>query len=234
MSGNLFSADISVMPLKKPIFDKETKGIKISQNFLKPKSKPSKKEIKTETTTVKKDIKKINFLIPKNKPLSVKKAKSVVRAQSKHYSQKDYDIAKKSIQAMEKRQWTKALSRSKKAKDKSIHNFINWRYLLTTGNSASFYDYKIFIDQNKNYPRIGRLKYLAEHKLSTAKISPKKIINWFGEDVPLSGYGKMILGESHTLTGSVAFGTKLIKEGWINAELSKNELIFFRKKFIKN
>ena len=38
---------------------------------------------------------------------------------------------------------------------------------------------KVFIDQNKDYPRIGRLRYLAEHKLSTTKISPKKIINWF-------------------------------------------------------
>ena len=29
----------------------------------------------------------------------------------------------------------------KKAKDKSIYNFIQWRHLLTTGNQASFYDY---------------------------------------------------------------------------------------------
>ena len=81
---------------------------------------------------------------------------------------------------MEKRQWSSALSLSKKAKDKSIYNFIQWRHLLTTGNQASFYDYMMFINRNENYPRIGRIKYLAEHKLSTDKISPKKIIDWFG------------------------------------------------------
>jgi hypothetical protein len=43
-----------------------------------------------------------------------------------------------------------ALSLSKKAKDKSIHNFINWRHLLTTGNKASFYDYLAFIKNNEN------------------------------------------------------------------------------------
>ena len=50
--------------------------------------------------------------------------------------------------------------------------------------------------KNKSYPRIGRIKYLAEHKLSTKKISPKKIIKWFASSKPLSGYGKMILGET--------------------------------------
>ena len=50
---------------------------------------------------------------------------------------------------------------------------------------------------------------------------PKKIINWFGEKDPLSGYGKMILGESHILIGDKNKGTKLIKEGWITADLSK-------------
>ena len=41
------------------------------------------------------------------------------------------------------------------------------------GNQASYYEYKTFIDKNENYPRIGRIKYLAEHKLSTDKVSPK-------------------------------------------------------------
>ena len=41
-----------------------------------------------------------------------------------------------------------------KAKDKSIYNFIQWRHLLTTGNQASFYEYKVFIDKNSHYPRI--------------------------------------------------------------------------------
>ena len=134
---------------------------------------------------------------------------------------------------MQKSKWSTSLKIAKKAKQKSIYNFIQWRHLLTTGNQASFYDYKLFIDQNSDYPRIDRLRYLAEHKLSTAKVSPKKIITWFNGKEPLSGYGKMILGESYNLTGDKIKGTKLIKEGWITADLSKNELIFFRKKFKK-
>jgi len=40
----------------------------------------------------------------------------VVKDNSKYYSQKDYYIAKKSIAAIEKSQWSTALSTSKKQK----------------------------------------------------------------------------------------------------------------------
>ncbi|WP_027306982.1 lytic transglycosylase domain-containing protein [Candidatus Pelagibacter communis] len=231
--GNIFAAEISIIPLKKPILDEEVKKQKISQGILKPKPKPSQKKEEVKIITVKKNKKKINFLIPKSKPLIVKSEKSVVQKRSKYYSQKDYDIAKKSIQAMEKSQWTTALKNSKNAKDKSIYNFIQWRHLLTTGNQATFYDYMTFIQNNKHYPRISRIKYLAEQKLSTDKISPKKIINWFGVDEPLSGYGMLVLGESFIQTGDNEKGIALIKRGWITAELSRASMKSLSKKYRK-
>ena len=115
---------------------------------------------------------------------------------------------------MQKAKWPAALKTAKKAKDKSIYNFIQWRHLLTKGNKASFYDYKTFIDKNEDYPRMGRVKYLAEHKLSTETVSPKKIIDWFGVDEPLSGFGKMILGESIFWSGDTKrYFTILKKDG---------------------
>ncbi|MDB9757516.1 lytic transglycosylase domain-containing protein [Candidatus Pelagibacter ubique] len=231
--GNVFAAEISIIPVKKPILNEEVKREKISQGILKPKPKPSQKKEEIKIITVKKNKKKINFLIPKSKPLIVKSEKSEVQKRSKYFSQKDYDIAKKSIQAMEKSQWTTALKNSKNAKDKSIYNFIQWRHLLTTGNQATFYDYMTFIQNNKHYPRISRIKYLAEQKLSTDKISPKKIINWFGVDEPLSGYGMLVLGESFIQTGDNEKGIALIKRGWIIAELSRASMKSLSKKYRK-
>jgi len=134
---------------------------------------------------------------------------------------------------MKQAKWPTALRTAKKAKDKSIYNFIQWRHLLTKGNKASYYEYKTFIDANEDYPRIGRIKYLAEHKLSTDSISPKKIINWFGSNEPLSGFGKMILGESLVIEGNTQKGISLIKEGRITAELSRSELKKKKKKYKK-
>ena len=65
------------------------------------------------------------------------------------------------------------------------------------------------------------------------KVSPKKIIDLFGSSDPLSGFGKMILGESYILSSNKEKGVKFIKDGWVTAELSKSELRFYRKKFKK-
>ena len=261
---NLYTEELTIIPIKKPVLDKVTEQQKITQGIIRPKIKPIKKkenqkltkdsvkpkpkpikkidEIKTEVVkeievtqdkVVKKEKVVTVFLTPKSKPLLVKKVPTTKKTRSKYYSQRDFDIARKSIQAIEKLQWSSALSLSKKAKDKTIHNFIQWRHLLTTGNQASFYDYLAFINNNKSYPRINRIRYLAEHKLSTDKISPKKIIDWFDSSEPLSGFGKLILGESFIKTGEIEKGTSLIKDGWITADLNRSNMKFFRKKYKK-
>ncbi len=237
-SNNLFAEIKSTVPLKKPVLSKEEIQKKISINILKPLKKPSKtKEIKIEEVIVKKELvlkeKKLSFKIPKKKPTVAGISSAMNIKISRYYNKKDFGLAKKAISEMQKSKWSSALKIAKKAKDNSIYNFIQWRHLLTSGNQASFYDYQVFLNKNSDYPRISRVKYLAEHKLSTESVSPKKIIKWFGKNDPLSGYGKMILGESNILIGEKNKGIKLIKEGWVTADLSKNELKYFRKKYKK-
>ena len=228
-----------IIPLKKPIQSKEEMEQKLLVDILKPLPKPiTKKIIKKEEKQPQKKIvskkdKDKGIILPRKKPLIAGSKKKDTAKKSKYYSKKDFAIAKKAILEMKQAKWPTALKTAKKARDKSIYNFIQWRHLLTKGNKASFYEYKTFIDSNENYPRIGRIKYLAEHKLSTNSISPKKIINWFKGNEPLSGFGKMILGESLILSGNTQNGIQYIKEGWITAELSKSELKFYRKKFKK-
>ncbi len=233
-----YTENLKILPEKKPNLEKKIIDIKIVQDVLKPKPKPSKvKSIeKKKTKKIEKKIKKdekFSILIPKSKPLIFKKEIEKSKKKSKYFRQKDYILAKRAIQEIEKRKWLKALAISKKAKDKSIYDFIQWRHLLTKGNTATFNDYQKFINRNSNYPRINRIKYLAEHKLSTKNSSPKLIINWFDKKEPLSGFGKLILGESHIKTGNIEEGIKLIKEGWITASLSRSDMKFFRKKFKK-
>ena len=249
-----YSIDLKITPLKKPQLSKEIKEKKISKNIIQPKKKPIKKNQKKKITSEVKEAKEkkkplfpkdkpkivkeksINYridgiIIPKNKPLTAKKEINKIKKKSKYFRQKDFELAKIAIRHMEKGRWAKALTSAKRARDKSIYNFIQWRHLLTSGNKASYSDYKLFIDRNPNYPRINRIKYLSEHKLSTDRISPKKIVNLFNDNEPLSGYGKMILGESLVLIGKKNEGIKLIKDGWTTAKLSKSDLKYFRKKF---
>ena len=246
---SLANADnLLIFPKKKPQLSNEVIEKSVSKNIIKPKSKPKPK---TETTLKKEDlkplekpkneekvvekkiVKKLGLILPKSKPLIVKKEIKKTQQKSKYYKQKDFNYAKKAIQLFEKGDWKGALNISKKAKDKSFYKFVQWKHLLRTPNAASFYDYQQFINNNKEYPRINRLIYLAEHKLSTDKISPKKIIAWFDGREPFSGFGKLALGESFIENGDATRGISLIKDGWITADLSRSQMKFFRKKYKK-
>jgi soluble lytic murein transglycosylase len=226
-------ADIT--PLKKPIQTKEETQKKLLKDVLKPIPKPTEiiETKQVEKKIVLKEEKKNKVILPKKKPIIAGAQKTTNVKISKYFNKKDFSLAKKAIEEMKKSKWSSALKIANKSTDKSIYNFIQWRHLLTKGNQSTYYDYKQFIDKNQDYPRIGRIKYLAEHKLSTSNVSPKKIINLFSSSDPLSGFGKLILGESFILTDNKEIGTKYIKEGWITAELSKSELRFYRKKFKK-
>ena len=225
-----------IIPPKKPIISGDVLEKSKTMNFLLPQKKPSNniKEIKDLNTINEKNKKIVNgIIVPQAKPLIVKKNKKVIKKKSKYFNEKDFNYAKQAINFMEKSDWVSAEKVAKKAKNKSIYNFIQWRHLITTGNKATFFDYKSFISRNKDYPRMGRVKYLSEHKLSTKIMSPNKIINYFETEKPLSGYGNMILGESYIAVGQTEKGIELIKNGWITADLSKTELRSFRKKYKK-
>ncbi len=218
-----------ILPENKPVITEEQKSNKIA-NYLIPPKKPTfkleeKKPKKVEKLIVNGEI------IPPEKPLVVKKEKSIRAKKSKYYSKKDYEIAKIAIKNMEQRKWTPAENTAKKAKDKSIYNFIRWKHLLTTGNQLAFYEYKKFIELNPKYPRINRIKYLAEHKMSIKLLSPNFIMDWFQKNPPLSGFGKIILGQAYISKGKSTEGNRLIKEGWITADLSRSDMKFFSKKF---
>jgi soluble lytic murein transglycosylase len=231
-----FSADL-IIPKKKPSLQSDDIVKKISSNFIIPQEKPIDKKkitIKDKEKISEKRITKIDgIIIPKNKPLIVRKERLRKVKTSRYYSDRDLKFAKQAIAFMEKSNWKDAKKVAKKARAKSIYNFIEWRHLLTLGNKATFTEYKQFIEKFDNFPKLDRIKYLAEHKMSLRNQSPNEIISWFNNNQPKSGFGEIILGESLLKLGNNEKGIALIKKGFIRADLTKNDLKFFRKKFKK-
>jgi len=235
LSFNLaFSTDL-IIPKIKPSKQKDALLKNLSSNIIIPKQKPNNQiNIEKLEKIIKKKITKIDgVIIPKNKPLIVKQQRLKKVKKSKYYSDRDVKYAKQAIAFMEKSNWKDAKKVAKKARAKSIYNFIEWRHLLTLGNKATFTEYKQFIEKFEDYPRLDRIKYLAEHKISLNNQTPDEIINWFQKYQPISGFGEMMLGESLIKNGNKEKGIKLVKKGFIRADLSKGDLIYFRKKFKK-
>ena len=136
----LLADDSTIIPLKKPNLTSEEIKKKISKNILKPLKKPNKikiEKIKEKKVIEVKKEKKLSFKIPKKKPLIPGLTTQRSVKISKYYSKKDFNIARKAISEMQKGRWSSSLKIAKKAKDKSIYNFIQWRHLLT-GKSSFF------------------------------------------------------------------------------------------------
>ena len=106
-------------------------------------------------------------------------------------------------------------------------------HLKTTRNGASFNEYKKFIEQNDYYPRINRIRYLAEEKIYLRNNSPTSIINWFEKYPPLGGLGKIKLAEAYLEQNKLDKVKELVKDGWITADIRKNDLGYYRAKFKK-
>ncbi len=235
-------ADNSILPKPKPKVDQEAKIKTAKKKEIYPQKKPkSKTEIKTteektkEVAEVKEEEKTDSFIYPQKKPIVVKVEKKVdkIIVKSEILSKRDFKIAIATFEAIDKKQWKKALKLSQKSRDRTLYNLVNYLYLKKPSNGATFSDYMTFISNNKDYPRINRLRYLAEHKINLKSHSPRSILKWFSEKPPLSEFGKIKLGETYLIQGNIDEGSKLIKEGWIKAKLSKNDLRYLRKKYKK-
>ncbi len=250
VNHNGFANDKFILPKDKPsVFKKIEKNKTQIKNPI-PQSKPiiktkqkvivadkkieEKKELKKtdEKTKIKveKEVKTLDFILPIKKPKTIRKITASVK-KSKFLTQKDFERAKTAFSQIKSGKMITGYKTSEKIKDKDFKLFVQWLYLMKSSNNATFSTYETFIRNNLDFPRIGRLQYLAEQKIYLKNSSPKNVIRWFEEFPPVSGTGKMKLGEAYFDLKDINSSRQLIKDGWINADLSKSSLRFYRKKF---
>ena len=242
--GYSYSGEQFLFPKEKPSIFKKIKkdeGQNFSNNL--PQKKPLPNETNEPDVKVKKEIKDIkkevqaiskkdSFVFPEKKP-SIYRSKTITAEKSSILNQKDFERAKETIQFIKDKKWNSALKSAAKVKDREFRNLITWMHLKTTKNGASFSEYKKFIEQNEDYPRINRIRYLAEEKIYLRNNSPTSIINWFEKYPPLGGLGKIKLAEAYLEQNQINKVRELIKDGWITASIRKNDLGYYRAKFKK-
>ena len=168
-------------------------------------------------------------IIPPSKPLLF--GKNNDKQFSSVLNEKDFEIAKKTFVHIKNRSWKSAFDSAKQSSDKLLLKTAKWIYLKEPTNSASFYEYVEFIENNKDWPRVNRLRYLAEHRIDYKNVAPNDVINFFAIISPSSGYGTLKLGEAYLIKGDVTKGTPLIKQGFKNASLDQNDLKYISRKF---
>jgi soluble lytic murein transglycosylase len=213
---------------EKKIPEKKQETIK-PQETTKPKETKEVKKKDIEKTEVTKEI------VPKIKPSDFKNFTPEQKGPlvTKTLNDKDFEITKVVFDYVDRKQWKLALSDAQKVQDKAIYTLVNWMYLIEPQSGASFNEYQTFIKNHKDWPRINRIKYLAEHKINFDNNSPSSIIEYFSNNPPLSGFGRLRLAEAFLENNQTEKARNLVKDGFKDAELSKNDLKYFSKIFKK-
>jgi soluble lytic murein transglycosylase len=217
---------------------KEVKEIKEIKEKKIPEKKQEIPKPKETKEIKKKDIEKADGtkeVVPKAKPSDFKVFTPEPKGPlaTKTLSDKDFEITKVVFDYVDRKQWKLALSDAQKMQDKTIYTLVNWMYLIDTQSGASFNEYQAFIKNYKDWPRINRIKFLAEHKINFDNNSPSSIIEYFSNNPPLSGFGRLRLAEAFLENNQTEKARNLVKDGFKDAELSKNDLKYFSKIFKK-
>ncbi len=212
-----------VLTPKNPIQVKKAAPLKKSEpeKKIKKEVKKNKVEEKSEKFLVS------NEIIPIKKPLDL----GILKKKSSILSSKDFLIAQKTFSLVKRKRWNSAMKEVRKSRSKLLKNLVTWMYLKEPSNNLTFQDYKRFIDKNPEWPRINRLRYLAEHKIDFKNVKPKEVFKFFEKKEPLSGYGKIKLGETFLTRGNTKKAHDLIAEGFKTANLSSIEHRYLNKKF---
>ena len=243
-----------ISPVEKPLFETTQSNSQNNNKKIKPEpiskvkektklKSPSKfnnkKNIVQKPTINKKSLKTpktnlsgtrasvVSGLIPPSKPLLLGFSKT----SSTILKDKDFSLAKKTFAYVKRKSWNSAFKTANKSSDRLLLKIVTWMYLKETNNNSTFRDYKKFIDQNQNWPRISRLRYLAEHKINFKDLSTLEVIGFFKDEKPSSGYGYIRLGEAYIISGNTTLGVPFVKKGLITAKLSKSDLRYLSKKY---
>jgi soluble lytic murein transglycosylase len=116
----------------------------------------------------------------------------------------------------DRRDWREARLHAARSDESALIKLIAWQYMLDPDSGASFDEITRFTETNPDWPEQKRLRLRAEMALRDGATPDSDVIAWFGENVPVSGIGKIALAEALARLhhGSQEKITSLIREGW--------------------
>jgi soluble lytic murein transglycosylase len=134
----------------------------------------------------------------------------------------DHDLYTRVLDAAARGDWTVARGLASQGHDAIANKIIEWRYLLDKNSGALFADISTFLKDNPDWPDRDVLLARAENAIDPM-MDPHAVVSWFGDRAPVTGIGKVRLGEALSEVGSAIRGRDLIREGWIEGSFDPQQ-----------
>jgi peptidoglycan lytic transglycosylase len=140
----------------------------------------------------------------------------------------DYDLVIDAFDAIAKRRWKQARLLIDKVEDNVARDILQWNLLTRKNTNATFEEVLSFAERRSDWPRFSNILRLAEETIPN-DMPADQIIAWFAGQEPLTGEGKLRLGEAYLELGQGEFGKVWIERAWIEHNFgSKREREIFK------
>ncbi len=123
---------------------------------------------------------------------------------------------KSALASAERGDWHGAMRSAEASGNRPLITLMRWRYALEPGSGASFENISKFIAMNPEWPEQKKLRTRAELGLREGETSHADIIEWFKNEPPITGIGKIALARALTVTGGGSDDQikTLVREAW--------------------
>ena len=100
------------------------------------------------------------------------------------------------------------------------------------GSKFEFSELKNFLRENPNWPKIDEIKKKIESSINKS-ISPKRIVEWYDSNPPITNKGIIDYFEAQLKLGQVVDLRSRVKKIWIHRNLTFRQQKYFIKKYSK-
>jgi len=133
---------------------------------------------------------------------------------SRALSASDHDLFARAFDAADRGDWPQALALAAKGNSAMARMLVQWRYFQDKNAHAPFAEIDAFLKNNPDWPHRATITARAEEAMDPA-MPPPAAIAWFGGRNPVRAAGEIRLGEALIAAGKTAWGSRLVREGWI-------------------
>ncbi len=126
------------------------------------------------------------------------------------------------LDAREKGRWMDVRTYARQIADPTARDILEWLRFQKDGAAATLAEIVAFQESHPHWPRQSLLSRRAEEALSDYPMQDRDVIAWFSTREPLTGEGKVRLGEAFLNTGQPMDGAAWIQRAWVEHQFSRS------------
>ncbi|MFZ3035271.1 MAG: lytic transglycosylase domain-containing protein [Parvibaculum sp.] len=140
---------------------------------------------------------------------------------SKSLSQADLKGLVDALAEADRKNWPEAMRHTARITDEAAAKFVLWYRLVTKDSGATLAEIVAFKGQNPNWPRMSLLSLRAEEALLSYPMSNADIINWFNNNPPQTGEGRIRYGKALMASSKAVEGKNWIRLAWAENDFTR-------------